>query len=136
MEKHLYILIEAILSIFVLILFVGRCFIDFNILIVVLALIGSLYFIGKVIMGMRLFIDMIEGPKEKCTVFMGNLEEEHLDFFRKISFYNIFFDDELLTENYILFEDVYRGELHQEDKITVVYYKRSRIILQLNKYEC
>ena len=136
MEKHLYILIEAILSIFVLILIVGLCFIEFNIVIVALALIGSLYFIHKIIMGVRLFIDIIEGSKEKYTIFMGNLGAEHLDFFRKISFSNIFFDDELLTKNYLLFENVYCGELRKEDKIMVVYYKRSRIILQLYKYEC
>lgn len=136
MKKHLYILIEAVLSIFVLILIVGLCFIEFNIVIVALALIGSLYFIRKIIMGVRLFVDIIEGSKEKCTIFMGSLEVEHLDFFRKISFSNIYFDDELLAKNYLLFEDVYCGELHQEDRITVVYYKRSRIILHLYKNEC
>ena len=135
MEKHLYILIEAILSIFVLILIVGLCFIEFNIVIVALALIGSLYFIHKIIMGVRLFIDIIEGSKEKRTIFMGNLGAEYLDFFRKISFSNIYFDDEVLTKNYLLFENVYCGEFRQEDKIMVVYYKRSRIILQLCKYE-
>lgn len=136
MKKYLYILIEAALSVLVWIfLIVGLCFFQFNIVLAVFALIGSLYIIHKIVLGVRLLIDMADGPKEKCTVFMGSLEAEHLDIFRKISFNNIYFDDDLLTKNYLLFEDVYFGELRQEDRITVVYYKRSRIILQLQKYE-
>lgn len=135
MKKHLYILIEAILSMFVLILIVGLCFIEFDIVIVALAPIGSLYFIYKILMGVKLFVDIIEGPKEKYSIFMGNLGAEHLDFFWKISFSNIYFDDELLTKNYLLFDDGYCGDLHQEDRIRVVYYKRSRIVLQIYNYE-
>ena len=135
MKKHLYILLESVLSVFVLILIVWLCYIEFNIVIVVLAIIGSLYFIRKIIMGVKLIIDIIEGPKEKCTIFMGILEAEHLDFFRKINFSNIYFDDEQLIKNYILFDDTCCEELNQEDRISVIYYKRSRIILHLYKNE-
>ncbi|MGN0486584.1 MAG: hypothetical protein ACI4GB_05055 [Acutalibacteraceae bacterium] len=131
MKKHLYILIEAVLSMFVWFLIVGLCFVEFNMVIAALASIGSLYFIHKIIVGVRLFVDIIEGPKEKCSIFMGNLGTEHLDFFWKINFSNVYFNDEILTKNYLLFDDAFSGELRQEDRITVVYYKRSRIILQL-----
>ena len=117
-----------------LILIVGFCFAEFNIVIVTLALIASLNFIHQILVGVRLFIDIIEGPNEKCTVFLGNFWTEHLDFFYKINFSNIYFDDEVLTKNYLLFDDFYSGELRQGDRITVVYYKRSRIILHLHNY--
>ena len=66
---------------------------------------------------------------------MGCLGVEHLDFFYKISYSHIYFDDELLTKNFLLFNDVYFGELHQGDIILVEYYRRSRIVLQLKRME-
>ena len=93
MKKYLYILVEAALSVLVWIfLIVGLCFFQFNIVFAVFALIGSLYIIHKIILGVRLLIDMADGPKEKCTVFMGSLEAEHLDIFIKISFIFIMWD--------------------------------------------
>ena len=68
MKKHLYIIIEAILSVMVLILFVIRCIIEFNIVIVAFALIGSLYFIYKIITGVKLFISNFFMPGENGTV--------------------------------------------------------------------
>lgn len=135
MKKHLYILIEAVLSMMVLILFIGWCFLEFNVVMAILAPLGSIYFIYKIILGVRLFVDILKGSEEKCTVFMGNLGAEHLDFFWKISFSNIYFDDEILTKNYSLFEDVHCEELHRGDRVRVVYYKRSRIILQIYQWE-
>lgn len=131
MKQYLYVIIEAILSIVMLSGFVWLCYIQFNIFIIALALLGSLYFIGKIIIGAKLLIDIIDGPKEKLTVFMGCLEEEHLDFFARIKYTTIYFDDDLLTKNYLLFEKAYCEELHRGDKITVLYFKRSRIVLQL-----
>lgn len=135
MKKHFYIGMEAILSVFVLALFAIRCVIDFNVIVAVLVLLASLYFLYKIVIGVKLLIDILGGANERSTVFMGCAGEEYLDFFYKISYSNIFFDDDLLTKNYRLFHDVYDGQLHQGDRITVVYYQRSRIVLQLKKTE-
>ncbi len=132
-KQVLYFIIETILSLIVLSLFIIYICIDFNILIALLALIGSFYFINKAVIGFKLFIDIVEGPKEKCTVFMGNSGIEHLDFFYKIYFANIYFDDEELVKNYLVFDNVFGEGLCPGDRVMVTYYKRSRIVIMWEK---
>ncbi len=135
MKKHLLIIIEAILSLLILSLFAGLCIIEHNFLLIVLALMGSIFFVYKVVLGVRLIIDIIEGPREKKVVFAGALGEGHLDFFWKISYTNLYFDDDVLTKNYLVFadEDALEGKLQREDIIQISFYQRSRIILQIGR---
>lgn len=135
MKKHLLIIIEAILSLLILSLFAGLCIIEHKLLLIVLALMGSIYFVYKVVLGVRLIIDIIEGPREKKVVFAGALGEEHLDFFWKISYTNLYFDDDVLTKNYLVFADVdaLAEKLQREDIIQISFYQRSRIILQIGR---
>lgn len=83
---------------------------------------------------MKLLVDCIEGSYETHTTFMGNLGTDHLDFFYKITYSNIYFDDPILKKNYYLFEDSCCNKLQQNDKIILKYYRHSRVILQLYKY--
>ncbi len=134
-RKHLYLLIEAALSVIVLISFVWLCIIQFNALTVVLSLLGAFYFIQKNMIGIKLLIDIIEGSHETQTVFMGIGGTDHLAFFYKTFYTFIYFDDLVLTKNYYLFDGVCNEDLHPDDVVLLKYYRHSRIVLQLCKYE-
>lgn len=131
MDKHLYIIFEAALSTIVILLFLGLWLIEFNILIVVLSLLGSIYFFGKIVLGVKLIIDTVCGPEETETIFMGNLGSAQLDFFRNVKFSTVYFDDAELNKNFLLFDDSCCEDIFPGDRVVLEYYKRSRIILRL-----
>ena len=107
-----------------------------NLLITCVALLGMSWFLFKFILGIRLIIDMVSGPCEADTIFTGVFNIERLDIFFSIHYQNIYLNDEKLKKIFMLFYDIYdvfQDELYPGDRIKIVYYKHSRIILQLNK---
>lgn len=116
-------------------MFIGLWLVEFNILIVILSIIGSIYFWGKIILGIKLIIDIVYGLEETETIFMGNLGSEQLDFFRKVKYSNVYFDDSELNKNYLLFDNSSCEDVFPGDAVFLEYYKRSRIIRHMYRSE-
>ncbi len=133
MKTYRYILAEGVLSLVVLILLGWLCIIERRVLVIILSFLGSLYFANKIMTGIKLAIDIIEGPSETDSVFMGALSAGHLDFFFRVTVSYVYFDDTILTKDYLLFDNTYLDEIQPENCVKVVYFARSRIIAQLRK---
>ncbi len=129
----MYIVGDAVFHIIILLSYVWFGVYEFSYFFVVCALIASSYSIGKIVLGIKLLVDIKEGPYESETYFMGIAETEELDCFSKTCVSHIFFDDDTLQRDYLLFDDIRTEAVYPGDKIIIRYYKRSRIITMLHK---
>lgn len=73
------------------------------------------------------------GCKREIHDFLGNHGSEKLDVFSKITFTSIYFDDEELTKDYIIFDDIEHDEISRGDRIFIEYYPNSRIVTSITR---
>ena len=95
--------------------------------------IASIFYISKFVQGVELVFDLIIGSKEKNTIFLGVYNVECLDVFHKVSYTNIYFDDDIMKKNYMVFDDVFHEDICQGDRVLVQYFKYSRIVIRIEK---
>lgn len=79
--------------------------------------------------------DLIIGPEKKDTIFLGVYNIECLDVFHRISYTNIYFDDDIMKKNYMVFDDVFHDDISRGEWISVQYFKHSRIVIGIEKPE-
>lgn len=60
--------------------------------------IASIFYISKFVQGVELVFDLIIGSKEKNTIFLGVYNVECLDVFHKVSYTNIYFNDDIMKK--------------------------------------
>lgn len=133
MKEHLYIIYDSILLIIVSVIFlVFTLYYRDNLLLIVFFIVAEAYFAPRIWKGVCLIVDMIIGSKKRYTIFLGVLNTDTLDFFRK-EYTNIYFDDDELSKNYIAFTSSIEETVKQGDEIVVEYYKYSRIVLSIKK---
>ena len=138
MKKYAYfVLIESFLFLIIAGCTIANICINKSIIWAVFCSVLVYYCVWESIKGVRLIIDIL---LKKCytvdTVLMGILNTGSLEAFPKVNYANIYFDDDTLTKNYMLFDDNLENilkELRPDDKVRITYYKYSRIIIKLIK---
>lgn len=133
MKEHRYILYDAILLMIVSVFFLGfTLHYRNNLLLIISFVVAEAYFIPRIWKGICLIADSIVGSQKRCTTFLGVLNTDSLDFFRK-EYSNIYFDDDEMHKNYIAFTSTIEEDIGRGDAVVVEYYKYSRIVLRMQE---
>ena len=135
MRKYLYIIYDSILFIITLAILLAVTLHYHNILLTIYFVLAGNYFFSRIWKGICLIADIILGSKKKYTIFLGVLNSDTLDFFKKVEYTNIYFNDDEMQKNYMAFDDTIEETIHRGDKVEIEYYKYSRIVLKMRKQQ-
>ena len=134
MRKLRLLLWEGFLCAILIAASVYYCLLVRRLRLVILMLLGNLFFLSKLLRGIMLLIDMRSNPFER-DAFIGFATVDKLDWFPRVKFYRISLEemDGESIGGYGFFDDDILDELYLDDIIHMTYYPRSRVILKMEK---
>lgn len=105
----------------------------YNIFAMIFFGVAAAYCIAAMLKAANLIFDIIKGPVMKQTTFFNIALYSHLDIFPNVKYKSVYFNDDELTKNYIIFDDVENQDIKNGEKVIIKYYRKSRIVINIDR---